>query len=213
MSTGEGPAQNTHAQAVRCDQTHAHRNTPPQEEVQVPEPAEAPAQPDSPLVCEDSLLTSIAEAPTSVESEQIEERSLTDENALSDHKTIRDIPEETYEPEQSYTTAPSLSVDPKGLESLTPVVTVDKGKGRAVSTPPQSETNTSSWGRRDTPPHLLHGNEEWAQIDDALKNWSAMAEKSKADAIKHRQELTDIQSRVTNTYHCTSDTINAMQGI
>ena len=40
-----------------------------------------------------------------------------------------------------------------------------------------------------------------------------MAEKSKADAIKHRQELTDIQSRVTNMYHCTSDTINAMQGI
>ena len=40
-----------------------------------------------------------------------------------------------------------------------------------------------------------------------------MAEQSKADAIKHRRELTDIQSKVTNSYHCTSDTINAIQGI
>ena len=63
---------------------HTHQNTPPWEEVQVPEPAKAPAQPDSLPICEDSLLTSIAEAPTSVESEQIEERLLTDENASSD---------------------------------------------------------------------------------------------------------------------------------
>jgi len=132
---------------------------------------------------------------------------------LSDHETICDILEETFEPEQSYTTAPSLLVDPKGLELLTPMVTMDKGKGHAVSTLPQSKTNTLSWGRRDTPPHLSHGNEEWAQIDNALNNWSAMAEKSKVDSIKHRQELTDIQSRVTNSYHCASDTINAMQGI
>jgi len=132
---------------------------------------------------------------------------------LSDHRTIHDILEESYELEQSYTTAPSLSVDPEGFVSSTPAIVADKGKGRTVSTPSQSEVNTLPWGRRDTPPHLLHADEEWAQIDDALNNWSALAEKNKADAIKHRQELTDLQTRVTNSFHRASDVSDAMQGI
>ena len=212
MSTGEGPARNTRARAARRDQTHAAQRSTLREEAQAPDPAEAPAQPDSPPVREDSVLTSIAEAP-SEESEQVEEKSLTDENTSSDHETIRDIPEETYKPEQSYTTAPSLSADPEGFESSTPAVAIDKGKGRALSTPPRSETTTLSWGRRDTLPHLSHVDEEWAQFDNALKNWSAMAEKSKAEAIKQKQELIDIQSRVINTYHRASDAVNGMQGL
>jgi len=211
MSTGEGPARNTRSRATRRDQTRANLSTPPREEALAPEPVEAPARHDSPPVREESVLTSIAEAPSD-ESEQFEEKSLTDENTSSDHETIRDIPEETYEPEQSYTTAPNLSADPEGFESSTPAVAEDKGKGRAFSSPSRSETNTSSWGRRETPPHLPHTEEEWAQMSDALKNWSAQAEKSKADAIKHRQELTNLQSRVTNSYHRSSDTVNAMQG-
>ena len=64
---------------------HAQQSTPLQEEAQVPDPAEALAQPDSPPICEDSILTSIAEAPSD-ESEQIEEKSLTDKNTSSDHE-------------------------------------------------------------------------------------------------------------------------------
>ena len=135
MSTGEGPVQNTCTHAACCDQICAQKSTPLQEEAQVPDPAKALAQPDSPPICEDSILTSITEAPSD-ELEQIEEKSLTDENTLSDHKTICDIPEETYEPEQSYMTAPSLSANPEGFESLTPAVAVDKEKGHTFSTLP-----------------------------------------------------------------------------
>jgi len=205
MSTGEGPARNTRAsaRAARREQMRARQSTPPREEAQAPEPPEAPAQPDTSLIIEESILTSVAE-PSSVETEQ-SERS-------SDHGTIRDIPEETYEPDQSYTTAPSLSADPEGFVSSTPAVAADKGKGRAYSTPPRSEGNASPWGR-EPPPQLSHANEEWAQIDSALNNWSAMAEKSKKDAIKHRQELSDLQTKIINSYHRASDTSSAMQGI
>ena len=92
------------------------------------------AQEDAPSVREESVLTLIAE-PSSVESEQ-PERPPSEESSSNDHGTIRDIPEETYEPEQSYMTAPSLSADPEGFGSSTPAVAVDKGKGRAFSTPP-----------------------------------------------------------------------------
>ena len=212
MSTGEGPARNTRARTARRERARARQSSPPPEEARVPEPTEISAQHDAPPEREESILTSIAE-PSSIKSEQLEETSPSEENPSSDHETIRDIPEETYEPEQSYTTAPSLSADPRGFESSTPTVALDKGKGRAFGTPPRSETSTSPWGRRDTPPHLSYADEEWAQIDAAINSWTALVEKNKAEAIQHRQELTDLQERVTNSYHRSSDTIDTMQGI
>jgi len=74
------------------------------------------------------------------------------------------------------------------------------------------------------PPLALLAEEKWAQVNDALNHWSNLAEKGKVEAMKHRQEVNDLQTRVTNTcldlqskvtnaYHCSTEVTDAMQGM
>ena len=74
------------------------------------------------------------------------------------------------------------------------------------------------------PPLALLAEEEWVQVNDMLNHWSDLAEKGKVEAMKHRQEVNelqmrvtntclDLQSKVTNVYHCSTEVTDAMQGM
>jgi hypothetical protein len=173
MSSNNGPAQNTHAASARAaQQARVPQNVSPHEETHLPELSEVPACPSSTASCEESVLTSIAEQPGN-ESIQPEEGSVVEENTPSEHETIHEIPEDVYELEQSYMMAPSqgLSADPAGL----PLPGSPSGR--------ISSSNTSTWSRRGSPPHLTQDN-EWAQFKKSIDLWNDLAQKNKQDIVK-----------------------------
>ena len=120
---------------------------------------------------------------TSLSGEQTEGNDSPEDSATSEHGTIC---EEIYEQEQSFTTAPgslSPSANPMRFRTLSPEISRDTE--RAQSTPSYDEDNL--WRRRMINPPLAQlAEEEWVQVTDALNHWSDLAEKGKAEVMKHR---------------------------
>jgi hypothetical protein len=150
------------------------------------------------------------------ESERI---SPPDDNAQSECGSIHEIPEEfnvsQVEQEQMYTTAPGSlgpSSDPEAFKSISGVL-MDKGKGCVRNTPSLDEGTSSSWSERGNIPTKSYADEEWAQLKSALDHWGALAEQSKVDSIQYKQEVGILQTRIINSYHRTSNIMDAMQGI
>jgi len=168
-----------------------------------------PACPDNTITCKESVLTSLMDSPSGDQPE----RSISPEGSVtSEHGTIH---ENIYEQEQSFTTAPGSlgpSIEPIGYRAPSP-----ENTGHAPS--PLSHDNK----RMVTTPLAL-AEEEWMQVNEQLTHWSYLAEKNKADAMDYRQEVNDLQlkvtetcqelkTKVTNVYHSSSKVSDAMQGM
>ena len=143
-------------------------------------------------------------------SEDQPERSTSPEG--SKHGTIR---EDIYEQEQLYMTAPGSlgpSVEPAGYRAPSP---------EDIGHTPSSSSHDEE--RMVTTPLVL-AEEEWMQVNEQLTHWSYLAEKNKADAMNYRQEVNDLQmkvtetcqelkTKVTNVYHSSNEVSDAMQGM
>ena len=202
----DGPAHNTRAAAHNACCNWAHKNTTPHKKYQTPEQGDVPARPDSATTCEESILTSLM---NSLSDDQ-PEGSTSPEG--SKHGTIC---EDIYEQEQLYTTAPGSlgpSVELAGYQVPSPEDT-----GHTPSSSSHDEE------RMVTTPLAL-AEEEWMQVNKQLTHWSYLAEKNKADAMNYRQEVNDLQlkvtetcqelkTKVTNMYHSSNKVSDAMQGM
>lgn len=106
-----------------------------------------------------------------------------EENTPSEYETICEILEDVYELEQLYTTAPSHgpSAEPAGL----PLPGSPSGG--------ISSSNTLTWSRRVSPPHLMQDN-EWAQLKKSLDLWNDLAQKNKQDTVKQSMEASNLQT-------------------
>jgi hypothetical protein len=183
MSSNNGPIRNTYATSAHAaQQARVPQNVSPHEETHLPELSEVPACPSSTASRKESILTSIAEQPGD-ELIQPEEGSVVEENTPSKHETIREILEDVYEPEQSYMMAPSQgpSADPAGL----PLPGSPSGR--------ISSSNTSTWSRRGSPPHLTQDN-EWVQFKKSINLWNDLAQKNKQDVVKQSMEASNLQT-------------------
>jgi hypothetical protein len=136
-SSSDPPAKNTRRAHARRLEKRKEKLALPSEEQPIIEPSEAEVHSEAPA--EISQLSPITEL------RSLEERSIPQRPDDAESETIRDIPDEHhYEPEQSFTTAPLISAPPGGAtssdphigmsvgRSLTPEITRDKGKQRAI---------------------------------------------------------------------------------
>ena len=80
-------------------------------------------------------------------------------------------------------------------------------------TPAQREVNTSSWNRRETPPHLSSKDEKWDHLLGKVDFWSMAARKNKEETVRVRQQLSALQTDITDCYHRSDDVLNAFQDI
>ena len=146
---------------------------------------------------EESALTSIAE--TSGEGDKVtEEEAFPTHIAHSEQETIRATTEEPQEPEQSYTTAPGsfgFSANPTGFS--TPAASAPRGHVKE---------------------ELSH--EEWGQLRESMRCLSLLTTQDKEESIENRrdinrfdEELKDLRTRVTNSYHRTTNVEEVLQGI
>jgi hypothetical protein len=146
---------------------------------------------------------------------QPEEDNPPEYSVQSEHDIIREIPEDIdvtpVEPEQSFTTAP-VSFGPVAgsstFRSPSPDVRVDKGKGRAEPPPSQGEGSSSRWSEREQPPHMAMASEEWAQLRGEMEVWAGFARENQEEAVRTRQDMDRIHSRVITSYHRTSDVLD-----
>jgi hypothetical protein len=213
MSPSDGPpARFTRAaQKARRNSAHDLQNMPPHEETSSTAEDSESRRIVTPASSEESRLTSIAET-SDIEVRPNEEETSPTNKSESDHSTIRDIPEEydifQNEPEQSYTTAPgsnSLSAGPSTFATPSEVP-LNKGKGRALSTPSQA-TSSSHRSNRETSIHEPTTEEEWARLDDALRKWSQDVERSKEDITRDRREINNRLDSSDLRIHKLDDTI------
>ena len=146
---------------------------------------------------EESALTSIAE--TSGEGGIITEgEAFTTHIAPSEQETIRAPSEEPQEPEQSYTTAPGsfgFSANPTGFS--TPAASAPRGQEKE---------------------ELSH--EEWGQLRESMRRLSLLTIQDKEESIENRrdinrfdEELKNLRTRVTNSYHRTTNVEEVLQGV
>ena len=122
-----------------------------------------------------------------------------------------------------------LSANLLGFRVSSSEVPRDARRECTPSTSSRDKDNTLHQNRRETSANISQ--EAWAQIDKALGTWLTAAEKNTKDSIQQRQEINqqreeieqhmerqrkamnDLESRITNTYHCISDVKDALKHI
>ena len=203
MSSRDGPpARNTHlaSRTARNEQTRAIQDAPSREGSQRPERSDATARSDNTAPQEGSELTSL----------DGDNRQSEEDDTASERDTIR---EEIPEHEQNFTTAPGSlgpSANPVGPRS--PPLEYRGGR-HSLSTPSQGEDNTSQSSRREARPRVTSPRGVWERIEEALDRCSTVTEDINAEAIQQRQEMKELQKRVINLYHHTTDAQDAIRDI
>src|SRR6266581_1769795 len=213
MASNDGPpARNT--RAARRSQTREVQSVPARGEQATTEQSDAHAHSEAPAPREESILTSIAGSASDASNRS--EGIAPEDNAPSEQGTIREISEEPYEREQSFTTAPGSfgpSTNPAGFSTTPSEAPMNRRKGRMAYTPAQREVDTSSWNRRETPPHLSSKDEKWDHLLGKVDFWSTAARKNKEETVRVRQQLSALQTDITDCYHRSDDVLNAFQDI
>ena len=96
---------------------------------------------------------------------------------------------------------------------LSDVPTYRQGRGRTIHTLPQSEVNTTIWSRREVSPHLTQVGEDRNELKNILGDWTAFANKTKAEAIHQRKEWRNFQSKIFNTHNQSTYVEDAVTGM
>jgi hypothetical protein len=170
---------------------------------------------------EESVLMLIAD--TSGIEQALTRRGSPAGHALSKHETIREYMERSAE-EQSYNTASAIagpSAGPTIYSTPYSEVPLDKGKQRATSTSCGSDENSLS--RKEVPPHMVYFDKDRELFERTVQYWSDHARESKVEALWQRQDLSeidpkisgldDLQSRIVESYARTDEFEDAMESI
>jgi len=173
--------------AIPCKGTNTPREeetTPHKEIIASHNDSALPCDEDTAL-CEESLLTSIAET-SNIEQTSPRRETPTD-NALSKHETIRENMEKSAQlQEQAYNTVSTsigLSAGPTIFSTPFSEVPTDKGKRHATGILHGSKTFTSPHKMREVPPHMAYANKDRELFERTIKYWSDCAKESRVDAI------------------------------
>jgi len=210
MALRDGPPVRNTCRAARAacnEQTRVMQENTSHKESHRPEQSDATAcsentttHSDNQTPQEGSILTSLDDKP----------RQSGEDEVVSECDTIR---EEAPKLEQAFTTAPG------GLSPLLSPIRLrnplSKYEGRRCksSTPSQGKDNTSQGSRREICSRLAPSYGVWVWIKEALNKWSAFAGDINAEAVQQRQDMRDLQTRVINSYHHTSDVQDAIRDI